>query len=315
MRLLRPGTKQQLHAMSNVTTQSTFFALDNVGTSPLENHYDMRMTVLCCSSEGDWPLLLDDYESADIRYGSTGQIPFNASRRLHLCQRAEKAVEYNTARLSASDNVPAKLNALPIRWANKDLPVCWNDCDSPTVCVQTGDCRCVQADSCPPRRENPILTLNKPKHIPLKDDKSHLGAFKSFSPVLAQRVAVTDWRDVLLPSAREAIAAHPELIKVHVADGYPDQERIESASCHKLQPTHCFSADSILYRAMRHISVPADQADLVVLPVYQHCTGADFLLHDVAHFASTTIPGVREKTKSVGVVMTHDWGICIAFAW
>jgi hypothetical protein len=66
---------------------------------------------------------------------------------------------------------------------------------------------------------------------------------------------------------------------------------------------------------MRHISVPADQADLIVLPVYQHCTGADFMLHDVMGFARETIPGVKTGEKPVSVVMTHDWGICIAFAW
>jgi hypothetical protein len=120
---------------------------------------------------------------------------------------------------------------------------------------------------------------------------------------------------VLLPAAREALNANPDFIKVHVADGYEGQQEIESAECHKLQSQHCFSADSVLYRAMRHLSGPADDADLVVLPVYQHCTGAPFNLHDVAHYASETIPGVKDKTKPVSVVMTHDWGICIVFAW
>ncbi len=36
-----------------------------------------------------------------MRFGSTGQIPFNASRQLHLCQRAEQAVRYSDARSSA----------------------------------------------------------------------------------------------------------------------------------------------------------------------------------------------------------------------
>jgi hypothetical protein len=67
-----------------------------------------------------------------------------------------------------------------------------------------------------------------------------------------------------------------------------------------------------MYRAMRSISVPAEQADLIVLPVYQHCEGAEFLLHDVMKYASQTIPDL--VNKRVSLVMTHDWGICINFA-
>lgn len=64
-----------------------------------------------------------------------------------------------------------------------------------------------------------------------------------------------------------------------------------------------------------------DDADLLVLPVYQHCTApkpateADFLLHDVYHHASNTVKGIDNHEKSVAIVMTHDWGICLAFTW
>jgi len=272
-------------------------------------------------------------ESADIRFGSTGQIPFNSSRRLHLCDRAGEAVKYESSRkvkhqelVSSIAISPANgrqhstsISAKPSTWALRELPPCWNDCDAPTICVQTGSCRCVQADNCIPRRDNPLaLAQFKSKSVAGTTDEklgSHLGSLAGYSPVLANAVARTDWRDILLPHAREAIIANPEFIKLHVADGYQGQSAIESAECHALQSTHCFSADSILYKAMRHISVPADQADLVVLPVYQHCTGADFMLHDVMAFARETIPGVGTGEKPVSVVMTHDWGICIAFAW
>jgi hypothetical protein len=124
-----------------------------------------------------------------------------------------------------------------------------------------------------------------------------------------------DWHDVLLPSALEALLAHPDFIKIHVADGYPGQAAIEGAECHKLQDKHCFSADSIMYKAMRKVQVSAKKADVIVLPVYQHCTGAEFMLHDVMHWASTNIDGIKTGEKTVAVVLTHDWGICIAFAW
>ncbi|KIR41793.1 hypothetical protein I307_00539 [Cryptococcus deuterogattii 99/473] len=113
----------------------------------------------------------------------------------------------------------------------------------------------------------------------------------------------------------DSLEAHPNFVKVHVADGYKGQEEIEAASCHKLQETSCFSADSIMYRALRHMSVLADEAELVVVPVYQQCKGTQFLLHDAMHHASETIQGVKNGEKKVALVLTHDWGICVDFAW
>ena len=66
---------------------------------------------------------------------------------------------------------------------------------------------------------------------------------------------------------------------------------------------------------MRHISVPAEEAELIVLPVYQHCEENKFFLHDVMGYARDNVPGVRTGEKKVALVLTHDWGICIAFAW
>jgi len=245
---------------------------------------------------------------------------------MHLCDRASEAVKYESARRikhqelisSTSSTGMVKqhpISSKPNTWALRDLPPCWNDCNAPTICVQTGSCRCVQADNCLPRRDNPLARPTSGVSTTNAKPNSHLGFLAGYSPILAEAVAKTDWRDILLPHARESIIANPEFIKLHVADGYQGQTAIESAECHKLQSKHCFSADSILYKAMRHISVPADKADLVVLPVYQHCTGADFMLHDVMAFARETIPGVATGEKPVSVVMTHDWGICIAFAW
>ncbi|ODN85483.1 hypothetical protein L198_07566 [Cryptococcus wingfieldii CBS 7118] len=328
LRLLIPGTDLQVRALANQDGTTTFTA--EPLTRFVDPHFDMRMNVLCCSSEGDWPLLLDDYESADIRFGNTGQISFESSRRSHLCLRAEQAVKYNYIRLSTAKQAVSKVTGTaghaffgeagpptdprPNEWALKDLPVCWNDCDSPTICVQTGICKCVQADHCAIRRENPLLKLY-PTNKVAEPVKSDLGSFAGHSAHLSNAVSSINWQDILLPAARAYLKASPEFPKLHVADGYDGQEAIEAADCHKLQDSHCFSADSILYRGMRHLSVSKEQAELVVLPVYQQCTGQPFLLHDVVHHATETIPGVKEGNKHLAVVLTHDWGICSAFAW
>jgi hypothetical protein len=172
------------------------------------------------------------------------------------------------------------------------------------ICVQTGSCRCVQADDCKQTRVNPLAPVYKPKKGKLINLVTNQD--------LEKLVNTISWKDLLLPAARRIIETFPDFIKVHVVSGYPSEAQIEEAECHKLQNAHCFSADSIMYRAMRSISVPAEQADLIVLPVYQHCEGAEFLLHDVMKYASQTIPDL--VNKRVSLVMTHDWGICINFA-
>ena len=264
-------------------------------------------------------------ESADIRFGTTGDIPFNSSRRSHTCHRAEEAYKFNTAHLSTSRSETTKPKSKyrqpskdPHQWVMKDMPPCWNDCSAPSQCVQTGSCRCVQAE-CPALRTNPLEAHAYSKGATIGEyhtkGKSALGVHSGFSPVLTKTVPTLDWHDVLLPAFQSYLAKHDEFPSLHVVGGYPNEDKIESAECHKLQSTHCFSGDSILYKAMRAVSVSSDQADLIVLPVYQHCDGAEFLLHDVYRHASETIPGIKEGTKKVALVLTHDWGICIAFAW
>lgn len=327
LRMSIPKFDLQIH--SKPTDEEDMSAFELIQTPASTPEYNMRLSMLCCPSEGDWPLLLDDHESADSRFGFTPQIPFNSSRRAHLCERAHDAHTFyselvtraqDSAKAAAGNDdkpvaKPLKLNSHPNDWALKPLAPCWNDCSSPTVCMQTGTCRCVQADSCPRRRENPLIALARGVRAPIPETKSPLGQFKGYDPILADMVPKVDWRDILYPEARAYLAANPDFIKVHVVDGYEGQHEIESADCHNLQQSHCFSADAILYKAMRKMQVSAEEADLIVLPVYQQCTGQDFMLHKVWHYASKTIKGVNEQEKVMSAVMTHDWGICLAFDW
>lgn len=223
-------------------------------------------------------------------------------------------VKYHQARIvdsiETAASVPEKLSTKPNEWAIKNLPACWNDCSAPTVCVYTGNCRCVKAEC--PDGKFAVTTLLAGQSGP---PKSALGVHGGFSSTLVRAVDGADWQDILLPDFAAYLGKTTGFPSLHVVSGYPGEEQIESAECHHLASTHCFSADNVLYRAMRHISVPAEEADLIVLPVYQHCEGAKFLLHDVMHHASETIPAVKSGEKKVAIVLTHDWGICIAFAW
>lgn len=202
-----------------------------------------------------------------------------------------------------SKAVPTTL--APHQWKDVDLAVCMNDCSSPTICIQTGSCRCVQADNCVSEDRNPIApatTVIKSKyiHITTNDD-------------FAKAVERISWKSLLLPEARRVIDEFPHFIKVHVVTGYEGEADMESKECHKLGEAHCFSADSILYQAMRKISVVPEEADLIILPAYQQCEGGAFLLHTIHAHAEKTIPNFESRAKSV--VLTHDWGVCINFAW
>lgn len=55
-----PDSGRQIHAVANVSSKATWFSLEEL--DHLGKHFDMRMSVLCCPSEGDWPLVLDDCE-------------------------------------------------------------------------------------------------------------------------------------------------------------------------------------------------------------------------------------------------------------
>lgn len=254
-------------------------------------------------------------ETADFRYGSTGDIPFDSSKRSHECKRVERALDRMESLLSpvpveteyASFQRPLTLATTnrPHDWVLRDLPTCMNQCDNPLICVQDGHCRCIQADDCPTERANPLTPLELPAGTKLISITTNADFVKA--------VGNLRWQDVLLPAAMRVLETFPGLIKVHVVSGYEGEEEIEAAACHKLDSRHCFSADSIMYRAMRTISVPADQADLIILPIYQHCDGAPFALHDVMDYATRTIPNFKDRP--VTVALTHDWGICIDFAW
>ncbi|KAJ9095023.1 hypothetical protein QFC21_005816 [Naganishia friedmannii] len=311
-----PGTEEYLAVEPELDTNKFYISYLNTAS-----RYDFRMTLLCCPTDRPWPLLLDDYETADFRYGSTGDIPFDISKRSHECRRVEMALDRmesfisripNTNEINSVDPIDAirrplaaTISRLPHDWVLRELPTCMNHCENPVKCVQTGHCRCIATDECPTKRANPLTPLELPTGNKLISITTNADFVKA--------VGNLRWQDVILPSAMRVMETFPDLIKVHVVSGYENEEAIEAADCHKLQTKHCFSADSILYRAMRTISVKPEEADLIILPVYQHCDGAPFLLHDVMKYATQTVPNLINRP--VSLTLTHDWGICEDFAW
>lgn len=54
-----PAAQKQVHSIANVSQAATWFSLDETGHLG-GDRYDMRMNVVCCPQEGNWPLVLDD---------------------------------------------------------------------------------------------------------------------------------------------------------------------------------------------------------------------------------------------------------------
>lgn len=311
LQLLVAGTNERVQ-VTTVVDGNKFETIRRTKNDP----YEFRMTVLCCPTSEPWPLLLDDHEDADIRYGSTGDIPFAASKRHYECARVESAMKRALVipqpEVESSNDLAAQapmrllpLSKRPDNWVNKNMLTCMNDCSNPLICVKTDHCRCIHAAECPIRRISPLL----PRWTKSPNSIIKITTQEDFVEASRKK----DWKDVLLPQAARVINEFPDLMKVHVVSGYPGEAEIEAAPCHKLAETHCFSADSIAYRALRQVSVPADEAELIVVPVYQHCDGAPFQLHDVLKYASDTIPNLNNRP--IALYMTHDWGICREFAW
>ena len=209
----------------------------------------------------------------------------------------------------------------PHDWTMRDLPPCWNDCSSPTICISTGSCRCVSAE-CPETRPNPFLHDSPfspfaAQNAQAKNSKpkSALGKLGGYPTTLIDDVARANWFDLVPSSSRAYLSKNANFPKIHLVDDFPGQAEMDSAPCQKLQKQHCFSADNIMYRAMKHLSVPPAEAEIIVLPVYQPCQGTEFLLHDLMAHAGEKVPEIKTGEKKVALVLTHDWGICIAFAW
>lgn len=62
-----PAANKQVHSVANVSSSTTWFALEDA------NHlggdrFDMRINVVCCPTEGNWPLVLDDCKLNQARY-------------------------------------------------------------------------------------------------------------------------------------------------------------------------------------------------------------------------------------------------------
>ena len=147
-------------------------------------------------------------------------------------------------------------------WVNKELLACANDCNHPTICMDTDDCACVEALFCPPPQRFPFLHRLGITYPPLDDRSSSL-------PEIVEQ---TSWMSVLRPEAARYLSTDPSWPSVHIAAVDTTSEslrgpRLESVA--RLLDRDCFSADASMEMALRGRGrTSAYQADIIFQPYY-----------------------------------------------
>jgi hypothetical protein len=251
-----------------------------------EDRQLFRLTPYCCpNKEAPWPFMAEDplasamFDYRDIVQDDWVQGYLSGSRRKTRCARLDRARAVARGKLDrlASLPKPIKLARVPLptgsatEWRQRDLPACANDCDHPTVCLDTGACMCVES-ACPVRSRFPIAslaglsTLSHPSTIAEEPDLLH-------PDVLKESVGRSNWLANVRPQAARYLARVPEFMPINLTRLPDDIQRLRDDDAErfdKLQTNAngCFSADSALERGVKNMSRPVTGDGLVFLPQY-----------------------------------------------
>ncbi|KAJ7230586.1 exostosin family-domain-containing protein [Mycena pura] len=273
--------------------------------------YSFRLIPICCPSPP-----LPFYEQDPIQHSIhfdrySKERPFDKTIPQTLCLRAkaalarvQDAIEYldDVSRAGIPPNTRFMGDASG--WVNKELLACANDCNHPTICMDTDDCACVEALFCPPPQRFPFLHRLGITYPPLDDRNSSL-------PEIVEQ---TSWMSVLRPEAARYLSADPSWPSVHVAAVNTTSEslrgpRLESVA--RLLDRDCFSADASMEMALRGRGrTSASQADIIFQPYYhaRMWTGEGNLLDRL----ESNYPN---HAGQVAIPFTYDWGLCLFFTW
>jgi hypothetical protein len=253
-----------------------------VGAGEDDNGQLFRLTPYCCpNKQAPWPFMSEDpLTSAMFDSRDTVRGDISGSRRQTLCARLDTARTVARGKLDrlASLPKPIKLARVPLptgsatEWRHRDLPACANDCDHPTVCLDTGSCMCVES-ACPVRSRFPfaslarLSTLSHPAKLAEKLDLLH-------PDVLRLSVGRSNWlANVVRPQAARHLARAPKFMPINLTRLPDDIQRLRDDDAERFDKLRtngngCFSADSTLERGVKNMSRPVTDDGLVFLPQY-----------------------------------------------
>lgn len=288
--------------------------------------FRFRLTPFCCPGKpSPWPFFRDDPLASSIldtrlerhRY-------FNASQISTLCSRLESAERLVKRRLEklASDPRPIKLEQAPLPtgkphdWRFRNLDVCTNLCDHPTVCVDTGDCACGQA-SCLPRPRFPFHDYANLPYLSYPPPKLslHWDDIEAVDPdALSGLVERSTWLNVLRPGARRYLSRKPDFPSISVTKLPDDVEKARADDPEKYDKVQtewhgCYSADSVMERGAKLLSHDYKRDDLVFLPHWSYTLRFPPVGEWVNNAVQHHLPGGFDTSDMI-VPFTFDWGRC-----
>lgn len=251
--------------------------------------FRFRITPFCCAKQkAPWPFFREDpLASAILDDRLQKQRSFNASQIATLCSRLSEAYDLAQSRLERfkSDKRPIKLQQAdlptgrPADWRVRQLEVCTNLCDHPTVCVDTGSCACGQP-SCVPRLRFPFAAYANLPGLSYPPPTIDWESITANDPAaLVAQVEKASWLNVLRPAARRYLSRSPAFPDVAVARCPDDVEREKEQDPDKFQRLQtewhgCFSADNVMERGAKAIATEKFvDGSMVFLPYYAYNGG------------------------------------------
>jgi hypothetical protein len=229
------------------------------------------------------------------------------------------------------------------QWLLNDQPGCYNDCSYPLVCMDTGSCKCVQANC---MMDSALWHdfVGGPSATVTATPASQWTTTDLVKAVQAQAI-----EDILLPGARDIFRTRQTLWKpIHVAgvETGMNPKIIEATNdmrCihvieEKDRDVGSFSADWVLFNALHEI-FPAEQkirpvvtnasmatttVPLVAVPYYQGCyrnalhmsnEHVTDRLRDVESDMRRLYGHINDVGDGALWIMTHDFGGCVRSYW
>ncbi|KZO99763.1 glycosyltransferase family 47 protein [Calocera viscosa TUFC12733] len=294
----------------------TVFGGDFSWVDKKEDIWPFRITPTCCHIPPPWPFFAEDPVDHSIEMLRTSTSPsFLASIPKSVCARLTKALEkverdLATLSLNLLDDRKAQstLYGFAAEWSNSGLPVCSNNCNHPTICIDTGDCQCIYS-GCQPRSRNANqYSGDKTASYPPAAAATDHGRNR-----LLGMVDSSSWLDALRPDAQRYFAADIPWPKVHLAPLPPRLAEWRQSDggwdVDLLVKKDCFSADAAMEHATRLASVPAEQAEMVFMTYYQNRADGSFYEESIRQTMDNVDP------HRVIIPFVHDYGACRLFAW
>ena len=260
------------------TTKNASVGLQAEGDSG----YNFRITPTCCPKLNDsWPFFAEDPLASHIMDLRIERLPdFHASQTQTLCDNMAKAeavaqlkidrlAEYSQSIMLEEASMPT---GGPAEWRHRDLPICMDLCDSPNVCLDTGDCACGQF-SCKSRQRSPWALATESPNLFSQASRSNQSAWAE-ADYLSKEVNRSSWLRVLHPHAARYFSQQPRFPKINVTslpENVQTQRTNEPDRYDNLLPgtPGCFTADSAMERGLKLLSSEYDPESFVFLPYYE----------------------------------------------